>query len=226
VTIEALVFDFDGLILDTETPEYETVAAEFAAHGVDLPLAAWQQIVGGADHPHWLDWLEDELGRPLPDRQVVLERRRAAHHRRIAAEVVLDGVIELLDEAVARDVPVAVASSSPSTWVDGHLQRLALDHHFAVVRCRDHVARAKPWPDLYLAAVEAVGARPGRSVALEDSHNGSRAAKAAGLACIVVPNAITATQDFAHADLVLPSLAELRWDVLTRLVAGTTPTSV
>lgn len=220
MAIDALVFDFDGLILDTETPEYETVAAEFAAHGLELPVESWQQIVGGADHPHWLDRLEGELGVPLPDRQLVLERRRAAHHRRIAAEVVLEGVVDLLDEAVARGVPVAVASSSPSQWVDGHLERLALRHHFAVVRCRDHVARAKPWPDLYLAAVEAVGARPARSVALEDSHNGSRAAKAAGLRCVVVPNGITAAQDFSHADLVVRSMAELRWDVLVGLVSG------
>lgn len=218
MTLQALVFDFDGLILDTETSEYETVAAEFAAHGLELPLELWQQIVGRADNPHWLERLEGELGRALPDRQVVLERRRAAHRERIAAQAVLDGVVELLDEAVRRGVPVAVASSSPVDWVDPHLERLALRHHFAVVRCRDHVERGKPWPDLYLAAVDAVGASPERSVALEDSHNGSRAAKAAGLWCVVVPNGITAGQDFSHVDLVLPSLAALRWDVLVDLV--------
>ena len=220
MTPQALVFDFDGLILDTETPEYETVAAVFADHGVPLPLARWQDVVGRADHPHWLDWLEADLGSPVPDRQVVLERRRAAHHRRIADEVVLDGVVALLDEAVVRDVPVAVASSSPSSWVEPHLERLALRHRFTTVACRDHVDRAKPWPDLYLAAVAGLGVDPARCVAFEDSHHGARAAKAAGLACVVVPNRITTGQDFGHADLVLGSLAHLPWDVVVDLATG------
>lgn len=219
MTVQALVLDFDGLILDTETSEYETVVAEFAAHGLELPLETWQRIVGRADHPHWLDWLETDLGRSLPDRQQVLERRRAAHLERIHAQEVLDGVIELLRQAAARGVPVAVASSSPSDWVEPHLERLALRSHVAVVRCRDHVPRAKPWPDVYLAALEGLGARPERSVAFEDSHHGSRAAKAAGLACVVVPNAITTGQDFGHVDLVVGSLAELRWEALVALLA-------
>lgn len=218
MTVQALVFDFDGLILDTETPEYETVADEFAAHGLDLPLEQWQQIVGRADTPHWLDRLEQELGGPVPDREAVLERRRAEHRRRIASQRVLVGVVELLEAAGARGVPVAVASSSPSDWVEPHLERLALRHHIAVVRCRDHVARAKPWPDLYLAALDHLGVRADRSVAFEDSHHGSSAAKAAGLACVVAPNGVTAGQDFSHADLVVGSLAEVRWEVLTALV--------
>ena len=220
MTPQALVFDFDGLILDTETAEYDTVAAAFADHGVPLPLHRWQDVVGRADHPHWLDWLEAELGRPVPDRTAVLERRRAAHHVRIADEVVRDGVVALLAEAERRRVPVAVASSSPRSWVEPHLERLGLRGHFGVVRCRDDVDRAKPWPDLYLAVTAELGVCSARCVALEDSHHGARAAQAAGLACVVVPNRITAGTDLAHADVVLASLADLRWDVLVDLTAG------
>ena len=218
MAVGAVVFDFDGLILDTETPEYETIRDEFAAHGVALPLEEWQQVVGRVDHPHWLDRLEAALGRPVADRTAVLERRRAAHHRHIADQHVLPGVEALLDEAEARRVPVAVASSSPTDWVEGHLERLGLRPRVAAVRCGDQVPRAKPWPDVFLAALDAVGVPADRAVALEDSHHGSRAAAAAGLACVVVPNPITRGQDVDHADLVVGSLADLRWDDLVALV--------
>ncbi|MCC5951802.1 MAG: HAD-IA family hydrolase [Acidimicrobiia bacterium] len=215
---DALVFDFDGLILDTETSEFETIAAEFATHGLTLDLATWQQFVGRADHPHWLDQLEALLGRPLDDREAVRARRVTAHRARVAQETVRPGVEALLDAAAAQGRPVAVASSSTTSWVEPHLERLGLRHHFEVVICRDHVERAKPWPDLYLAAVAAVDADPARSVALEDSHHGCAAARAAGLACVVVPNTVTRSQDFAHASLVAECLSHLEWELLASLV--------
>lgn len=215
--IDALIFDFDGLILDTEWPEFATVREEFAAHGVALELAEWQQIVGRADHPHWFDWLQSEVDVAL-ERTTIVERRRERHHALISAEQVRPGVVELLDEAFDAGIPVGVASSSSAEWVEGHLGRLGLLERFTAVRCRDHVELAKPHPDLFLAALAAVGADPARSVALEDSFHGCSAAKAAGMTCVVVPNDVTRTQTFDHADLVVPSLAEVSLDRLTRLV--------
>jgi HAD superfamily hydrolase (TIGR01509 family) len=213
VKIDALIFDFDGLILDTEWPEFSTVRDEFATNGVVLELAAWQEIVGRADQPHWFDWLQGEVAEPL-DRPVVIERRRTRHHALIAEERVRPGVVALLDQARAAEVSVGVASSSSTEWVEGHLDRLGLLDRFSVVRCRDHVERAKPHPDLFLAALGAVGADPARSVALEDSHHGCSAAKAAGMYCVVAPNAVTAGQSFDHADLVVDSLAEVSLELL------------
>jgi HAD superfamily hydrolase (TIGR01509 family) len=217
MTLAALVFDFDGLILDTELPQYLTVKAEFEAHGVELPLERWLGIIGRADHPHWLDWLEHELGAPI-ERQIVAARRLAAHDELILREEVLPGVVDLLDEAERRGVPAAVASSSPRYWVAGHLERLGLLDRFAALRTRDDVERAKPWPDLFLAAVEAVGAAPAESVAFEDSHNGSVAASAAGLFCVVAPNELTRVQDFPHADLRVRSLSEVSLADLERRI--------
>lgn len=207
VHVRALVFDFDGLILDTESPEYVSVRAEFRAHGLELPLEAWLEIVGRADHPHWSDWLEAELGRPIA-REEVVARRRAHHHELIAVEVVRPGVVELLEAARRARVAVAAASSSDREWVEGHLRRLGLREYFHAVRTRDDVARAKPWPDVYLAALEAVGVEAARAVAFEDSFHGSRAAKAAGLYTVVVPNRLTRSQRFEHADLLLDSLVD------------------
>lgn len=205
--VRALVFDFDGLILDTETCEYSSIAEEFASHGVELPLDEWLDTIGRADHRHWCDWLEEVVGRPL-DRDVILERRRAHHHALIAEQEICDGVVELLDAARRADVSCTVASSSPRHWVDGHLERIGLRQHFAAVRCREDVVQAKPAPDLFLAAVNAVGVRPEEAIAFEDSHHGSMAAKAAGLCTVVVPNDLTRTQSFDHADLVLDTLAD------------------
>jgi beta-phosphoglucomutase-like phosphatase (HAD superfamily) len=101
--------------------------------------------------------------------------------------------------------------------VEGHLDRLGLLDRFAAVRCRDHVERAKPHPDLFTAALAAVGATPERSVALEDSHHGCSAAKAAGMFCVVVPNEVTRIQTFDHADLVVETLADLSLEQLSRL---------
>jgi HAD superfamily hydrolase (TIGR01509 family) len=218
VSVAALVFDFDGLILDTELPEYLTVKAEFDAHGVELPLEQWLGIIGSADHPHWLDWLEDVVGAPI-EREVVHARRLAAHHELILRNEVLPGVVQLLDQADEAGIPAVVASSSPRHWVEGHLVRLGLRERFVTLRTREDVERAKPWPDLFTAAVEAVGAEPARSVALEDSHNGSVAAVAAGLVCVVAPNQLTRRQDFTHAHRVVDSLADLSVADLEKLVA-------
>ena len=207
--MQSLVFDFDGLILDTEVPEYTTVAEVFADHGVPLPIERWVTIVGRADNPHWLDWLERELGAPLDDREAVRLARVARHHALIHAEVVRPGVVDLLDEADGAGVPTAVASSSPRDWVEGHLARLDLRQRFAAVLTSDDVERGKPWPDLYLAATAAVAADPAASVALEDSAHGCTAAKAAGLTCVVAPNDVTRGSDFTAADLVVGSLAEV-----------------
>jgi HAD superfamily hydrolase (TIGR01509 family) len=217
VTIDALIFDFDGLILDTEWPEFATVRDEFGEHGVELLLDDWRDIVGRADHRHWFDWLEEEVGRSL-DRDAVIARRRARHHQLIAEQVILPGVAELLDEADAHDVPVAVASSSSHEWVSGHLDRMGLLDRFTAIRCRDHVERAKPFPDLFLAALAALDVDPERAVALEDSHHGCSAAKAAGLLCVVAPNEVTRGASFEHADLVVASLIDVSLASLTALV--------
>ena len=112
---DAILFDFDGLVLDTETSEFLTVAESFADHGLELSRPDWVAIIGTADHPHWMDMLEEALGRPLDDREAILETRRARHHARISDEPLRPGVIELATAATEAGVGVAIASSSPSS---------------------------------------------------------------------------------------------------------------
>ena len=218
--LAALVFDFDGLILDTEWSEFVTVQTEFHAHGVDLELDQWRHRVGRADNPHWSTWLAEVAEGPV-DIDAVRARRLEAHHARIRQEEVLPGVVDLLDAAAAAGVPAAVASSSHTSWVEPHLERVGLLERFAVIRCCDHVALGKPAPDLYLAVADALGVDPARSVALEDSQHGSTAAHAAGFVCVVAPNAVTRVPEFPDADLVVDSLADVDLAALAALVVQT-----
>jgi HAD superfamily hydrolase (TIGR01509 family) len=203
----ALVFDFDGLILDTEWPEWVSISEEFSNHGVELTLEQWHEVIGSAEHPHWLDWLEAEASITI-DRELVRARRLERHHGMIAEEQVLPGVRELLEDARRRRLAVVAASSSSRSWVEGHLRRLGLFEYFHAIRCRDDVEVTKPAPDLFLAALEAVGVAPQNAIAFEDSLNGLRAAKAAGIYTVVVPNRITRSQAFDNADLIVGSLLE------------------
>ncbi len=216
------MFDFDGLILDTEVPEFVTVREEFVAHGIELRVEDWLQIIGRADHRHWLDWLEDEVGAPI-ERSVVQERRRVKHHALIMENEIRPGIVALLDEADRRGIPAAVASSSTASWVEGHLERLGVHRRFAAIRTRDDVERAKPWPDLFLAATAAVDADPAWSVAFEDSHNGAVAALAAGMFCVVAPNDLTRLSDLSHAHLLVDSLEDVDLATIDPLLP-TTPT--
>ena len=205
--IRALVFDFDGLILETETPAYETWAEIYKEHGHELPLDRWFDYIGreggffdAADH------LAALVGEGF-DREAARKRRDTRKTELIDALDVMVGVREYVADAKRLGLSLAVASSSSRKWVLGHLERLRLHAEWDGVFTRDDVARTKPAPDLYLAAVKALGVAPREAVAFEDSRNGIAAAKDAGLLCVAVPNALTAAMDLSRADLRLASLA-------------------
>jgi len=201
------VFDFDGLIADTETPEFESWCAEFQHHGRTLALEDWIKCVG-AGPTAWdvFDHLESLLGKPF-DRGEVAKRRRQRFLDLTAEMSVMPGVVTLLDEARSEGVPCAIASSSEGHWVNGYLDRFELADRFEHVVTRDQVPRPKPAPDLYVEACRRLAVSPANALALEDSTNGVRAAKGAGLTCVAVPNSITMAFDFSHADARLDTLS-------------------
>ena len=217
--IRAIVFDFDGLILDTEEPIYRSWLEVYQAHGEELPFERWIQIVGSTTigfHPQ--HHLEERLGRPLP--QEVLDRRIGRRTEMILAQAVLPGVVQRLDEARAMGLKLGVASSSTRDWVSGHLERLGILERFDCLRCRDDVEHAKPEPDLYVSVLDCLGVGASEAVAIEDSPNGIAAAKRAGMRCVAIPNSITLRLDLSQADLVLNSLAEVTIrQLLERLTA-------
>jgi HAD superfamily hydrolase (TIGR01509 family) len=215
--IRAIVFDFDGLILDTEEPVYRSWLEVYQAYGEELPFERWVQIVGSTTsgfHPQ--HHLEERLGRPLP--KEVLDRRIGRRTEMILANALLPGVVHYLDAARELGLRVGCASSSTQEWVRGHLARLGILERFDCIRCRDDVAHAKPEPDLYVAVLDCLGVGADEAIAIEDSPNGVAAAKRAGLRCVAIPNSITARLDLSHADLVLNSLADVSMaELLERL---------
>ncbi len=206
--ISALVFDFDGLVLDTEGPEFRAWQEIYAAHGCSLSLETWAVAIGtvGAFDPY-AD-LERRLGRPV-DRDAVRETRRRRMSELIAAEEIRPGVQGYLEDARRLGMHLAVASSSSRDWVAGHLARLGIIEYFDCLRCSDDVREVKPSPELYQSALEALGVAAREAIALEDSPNGVLAAKRAGIFCVAVPNSLTCQLPLDHADLTLSSLLEL-----------------
>ncbi|MDQ1445143.1 MAG: hypothetical protein QOI20_1607 [Acidimicrobiaceae bacterium] len=216
--IRALVLDFDGLILDTERPVYESWRWAFAQHGHDLSLDEWATCIGT---PHGWDPLASLAAVTSVD-QSVIERRRDVRDRLLAAEAVLPGVLDLLASAADLGLPVGIASSSPLEWVGGHLERLGLAERFGCVACFREGVAGKPAPDLYAEAVASLGVQPDEAIAFEDSMHGVAAAKAAGLWCVAVPHALTAGLDLSAADLVVSSLADVSLPALLDQWSGPT----
>lgn len=219
--IEAVVFDFDGLIFDSETHEYETVAELFAEHGAELPLEVWSDCIGRA--PGYFDpyaYLEERTGARV-DRDALDALRRSRFFERVQGVGPIAGVEEALRAAKSLGLRIGLASSSNREWVEPQLRRLGLWHYFECVRTGDEVERAKPDPELYRSVLRCLGVEATRAVAFEDSPNGALAAKRAGMYCVIVPNRVTAGLAFGEHDLRLESLmqAELA-DLLARISAA------
>jgi HAD superfamily hydrolase (TIGR01509 family) len=202
----AIIFDLDGTIIDTETPEFVAWQEVYATYGADLDRTLYAQVIGTTDAA-WdpVRHLGTLLGRTL-DR----DHLRAEHHRRferlIAVEGPRPGVLDWLDEARDLGLRVGLASSSSSAWVLRFLDRLGLRDRFAALATRERVARSKPDPALYRVALHDLGVPATEALAVEDSPNGVTAAKSAGLFCVAVPNPMTAGSTLTAADLQLASL--------------------
>jgi HAD superfamily hydrolase (TIGR01509 family) len=206
--IRAVVFDFDGLILDTEAPEFQTWQEIYQTHGCELLLEVWATGLGtSADAFDPYTHLEGQAGCPL-DREAIQQRRRQRYLELLGANSALPGVREYIAEAKRLGLRLGVASSSSREWVVGHLTELGLSAYFDCIKCRDDVTRVKPDPALYQAVVETFALQPHQVIALEDSPNGITAAKRAGLFCVAVPNPLTRQLSLAHADLRINSLAD------------------
>ena len=216
--IRALVFDFDGLILETETPAYRSWAEIYREHGHELPRDRWLDYIGR--EAGWFDALAHlESLVPAPfDRDAVRKRREAVRAALLAELDVMAGVRDYVAEGRRLGLRLAIASSSPTDYVRAHLGRLGLGDGWDAVVCREDAPRAKPAPDLYLRAIEVLQVAPQEAVALEDSPNGIAAAKDAGLWVVAVPNALTAAADLSRADCRVATCAEMPLaDLLGRL---------
>lgn len=208
--IKALILDFDGLILDTETPAYESWRNIYRRYGVDLPISDWAVCVGRGmvfdPHAH----LEKLLGKTL-DREALRTERQAVVRAELELQPMLPGVQEMLDDAERLGLKLGVASSSPRSWVEGHLRRLGLLDRLHALKCFEDVTHTKPDPELFLATLAELGVTAPQTIVFEDSPNGVLAANRAGIFCVVATNPITEQLSFdgARMDLRVKSLAAI-----------------
>ena len=209
--IKALIFDFDGLILDTETPEVLVWQSIYNEHGFELPVEEWEKTVGGYgistfDPAQNLSRLSQGRLDPVSLRA----RYRLEADAIIHAKPIQPGIMDMIASAKEHGLKVAIGSSSPHSWVDTHTQRLGIYDHFDHIICQDDVApgRTKPHPDIYLKALETLQVDKTEAVVFEDSPNGVLASKRAGVFVVAVPNPLTARMN-VQGDLTIPSLAAL-----------------
>jgi HAD superfamily hydrolase (TIGR01509 family) len=218
VMIKAFLFDFDGVIADTEVPTFESWREVYAEYGVELALEDWLPAVGsGSSTSGAFDavaHLERLLAQPV-DREAVIARRTTRKEELYVRAPLLPGVSELLQRARERGIKTAIVTRNHDERVKRHCDVHGLRHRWDALIC----ANAEPTCDkaeLYRRALDVLDVVAHEALAFEDSPAGVRAAKRAGVVCAAVPNAVTCGADFREADVVLASLTELTIDEVLR----------
>jgi HAD superfamily hydrolase (TIGR01509 family) len=217
----AVIFDFDGIVLDSETPEYESHRRIYQRCGVELTVDEWCGVIGTWSEGHDEQWFtrlcERSSGAPARD-DYFAERRRIFDE--IVPAAPMRGIQELLDALRGAAIPVAIASSAPARWVVAAVARLGIGPSFGAVVTGDEVARRKPAPDVYLEAARRLGIDPVRAIAIEDSAPGIAAGRAAGMKTVAIPHWLTERHDLSAADLTVAHAGELTLDRLAGLVSA------
>jgi HAD superfamily hydrolase (TIGR01509 family) len=216
--IRALIFDFDGLVLETEGPSYQSWVEVYRSFGQSLPFSIWSKIIGTtqATFDPRLD-LQTRVNEPVDWDRVEAERQKN-ESALIEAQVMLPGVEAYLNTARRLGLKIGLASSSSCQWVTGHLTRLRLEDYFDCIRASDDVKHVKPDPALYLTVLQALEVRADEAIAFEDSPIGIHSAKQAGLYCIAIPNPLTSQLNLDEADFRMGSLADIPLEQLLTLI--------
>ncbi|MEY8347749.1 HAD family hydrolase [Bacillus cereus] len=204
--MKAIIFDFDGLIVDTETIWFQSFQEVIREYGGELPLEEFAKCIGTTDEVLYA-YIEQQLKEQF-NRNLLEEKVSVLHQEKMKITVARDGVKEYLEEAKRLGIRIGLASSSSRKWVVGFLEDLGIREYFEVVKTKEDVEKVKPDPALYQAALEELKIDASEAVVFEDSVNGLKAAIAAGLKCVVVPNEVTKALKFENHHLRLESMKE------------------
>jgi putative hydrolase of the HAD superfamily len=215
---KAVIFDFDGLILDTETLHVEIFEEMFNDHDIEFPYKDWIKNIGTKSNFTIFDLLENKLVSVKVDRELWKVKNQQKFSERVTALEARPGVIEYLNAVKAEGLRIGLASSSTSKWVRNHLSNLNLIDYFETIRTADDVEFVKPDPALYKLAIEDLGVLPSECLAFEDSANGALAAVEAGLTCIIVPNHTTRHLEFPSVKQRLNSMNDVSFHQLLEVM--------
>jgi HAD superfamily hydrolase (TIGR01509 family) len=218
--VEAVVFDLDGVIIDSEEAWEEVRRAYAEEHGREF-LPDSQERMMGMSTREWSRHLADDVGIGLPPERVATDvlERMAARYR--AALPLVPGAVDAVRRLAAR-FPLALASSSARVLIDQVLESAGLTGAFRTTLSTEEVARGKPFPDVYLEAANRLALPPAACAAVEDSSNGLRSAAAAGMVVIAVPHGVypPAPDALAAAALVISSIDELTVEAVENVRNG------
>lgn len=204
--IKAIIFDFDGLIIDTESVWYESYKETLLSYQFELPLAEFGECIG-SDETVLHTYFKKNLGESCNVDEIET-RAFDIYKTKMSSPVARIGVLDYLQEASEMGYKIGLASSSSKEWVTKYLDELGLLNYFEVIVTRDDVQKVKPAPDLYLKASKDLNINSSEAIAFEDSLNGSIAAMSAGLNCVIVPNPVTELSAFENYALRLKSMSE------------------
>ena len=219
MTLAAVIFDFDGVILDSETPEFESHRRIYERCGVPLAVEEWCEQIGiyvEGEENRWFRQLCDRSP-DAPSREDYETERRRLFQELLSAEP-MRGIRELMQALREGGVPTAIASSAPSRWVVPAAQRIDVASLVNAIVSGDDVVRGKPAPDVYLEATRRLGVDPSRAVAIEDSGPGIASARAAGLKTVAIPHWLTERHELSAADLRVAHAGELTVERLATLL--------
>jgi beta-phosphoglucomutase-like phosphatase (HAD superfamily) len=207
--MELLIFDFDGLILDTETAAFQLWNSVFQTYGTALPLSRWASRIGTSQQAfNVYDYLESKANQPINIKEVAVTYLEQLL-KLIDVLEPRPGVLAYIEDAKSLGIPIALASSGHRDWVMNQLNRLNIADVFHCIRTADDVEKVKPDPEVYQTTLAAMGVKPREAIAFEDSPNDIKAAKAAGVFCVAVPNLVTQPLPLEEADLKIYSMEDI-----------------
>lgn len=206
---KAIIFDFDGTVLDTESPDFLAWQEIGIQMGVNIPIEVFASGVGALNLFDPCDYIERSISTSI-DRVAITDMWRRRFHALVATSEPPSGLIELLQWSKLNGYRLAIASSSSLAWIEPHLQRLGIRQYFDAICTKECVNFVKPSPDVYVAALKALSTNPGMAIAIEDSPVGVQAAQSAGIICVALPNCVTRHATLCAADLILHSFHDIQ----------------
>jgi HAD superfamily hydrolase (TIGR01509 family) len=218
--INTIIFDFDGIIIDTESTEYESWREIFIEYNLHLDFDIWADLIGRPrGSVNMYDYLEQQCGYSIDKEKI--NSRRLARNRELNNKLeLLPGINDYMTEAKNGHMNLAVVSSSDRNWVLEHLSRLKIMEEFDLIVCEEDTKLHKPNPEPYLYLLNKLEIKPANAIAIEDSPNGVKAAISAGVFCVAIPNEITKRLDLSMADLQIESLSQISLDSLLKLAGN------
>ncbi|WP_264736718.1 HAD family hydrolase [Cytobacillus firmus] len=211
--IKAVIFDFDGTIVDTESLWYEVFKKTLSEdYGFELGLEDFAKGIGTTDDILF-NYIDSKLGIQI-DRESIQEKTEKAFQSQRDILILREGIQDLIEKCIEKGLKLGVASSSGRDWVKHYLNHFGIEGHFQTIKTKEDVEKVKPDPALYIKALEEMGVGPEESLAIEDSVNGSIAAVKAGMHCAAVPNDVTHFLSFHGKVLRYKAFSEIPIDEL------------